>query len=349
LVLDYGKICYLRKDEIKQICKDIDVIAVMREVFKMHAQGQVILPDEAYLSWQNDQNEPARSLNMPGYIGGSLRMAGTKIINGNICNPCRNLPRASGLTLLYDPITARVICIMEASYLSSLRTAGTSALAIDLLRGPAISCVAVIGAGVIAQAHIELLIRHLPEIKRIRLFDIDAQRRTALQRGLASLLQEAQVALEAVSSAEDAIRPAQLIIPATTVTAGYIQFEWLQPGAILVNVSLDDPLPEVVMKASVVVVDDWNVVRNDAKRLLGRMYREGRLLGPDERAERLATSCRRVDAQLGELVIGARKGRQSMEDVILVNPFGLSIEDIALASLVYQKATLCNLGTWLEE
>ena len=37
---------------------------------------------------------------MPAYIGGSLDIAGTKIINGNIANSSRGLPRASGLTLL---------------------------------------------------------------------------------------------------------------------------------------------------------------------------------------------------------------------------------------------------------
>lgn len=341
-------ILYLDKAHVEQICRDIDSIAVIREVFLMHGLEQTVLPEEAYLSWVNDQGEPVRSLGMPGYLGGISRVAGIKIINGNICNPARGIPRASGLTLLYDDTTAQVTCVMEAAYLSSLRTASVTALAVELLQGPPVTSVALIGAGVLAKAHIELLVKKLPHLQRILIFDLSHQRVAALQSDLSELLQTHHVTLQETSTAEAAIRPAQLIIPVTTVTMGYIQFEWLAPGSILVNVSLDDPLPEVVMKATTIVVDDWNLVKKDQRRLLGRMYRDGRLLGPDELSEELSPACRRVDMQLGDLVTGKRVGRQSQDDIILVNPFGLSLEDLALAARVYQKARELNVGVWLK-
>src|SRR5947199_3534290 len=124
-------ILYLCGRDVERACREIDSVAITREVFKMHSAGQTILPDEAYLAWTNDQGESVRRLNMPGYVGGSLDIAGTKIINGNIRNPLRGLPRASGLTLLYDNASVRIVCIMEGSYLSSLRTASVTALAAD--------------------------------------------------------------------------------------------------------------------------------------------------------------------------------------------------------------------------
>src|SRR5947209_5285503 len=128
-------ILYLNRNNVEIVCNTIDPVAVIRDVFKMHASGQVILPDEAYLSWTNDQDEQVRSLNMPAYIGGSLDIAGTKIINGNIANPSRGLPRASGLTLLFDTTSVRVNCIMEGAYLSSLRTASVTLLSAELFKG----------------------------------------------------------------------------------------------------------------------------------------------------------------------------------------------------------------------
>ena len=136
-------------------------------------------------------------------------------------------------------------------------------------------------------------------------------------------------------------------MPATTTTTGYIEFDWLEPGSILVNISLDDPLPEVVFKADKVVVDDWNLVKNDPRRLIGRMYRAGQILGPDDSAEN-QPDARRIDAQLGEVVLGTRSGREHVDDIILVNPFGLAIEDIALATYVYRAALQQNVGIWLE-
>jgi N-[(2S)-2-amino-2-carboxyethyl]-L-glutamate dehydrogenase len=339
---------YLCQKDVERACQKLDSVAVMREVFRLHNAGQTILPDEAYLAWTNDSGESVRSLNMPGYVGGSLGMAGTKIINGNISNPRRGLPRANGLTLLYDKTSVRIICIMEGAYLSSLRTASVTALATELLKGGEIECLAIIGAGVLARAHIELLVKRLPHLHQIWIFDVEKERITALQRELAPLLEASRIEMQPTATAEAAIRSAQLIVPVTTTTVGYIPYHWLQPGSLLVDISLDDPLPEVVFKADKVIVDDWNLVKNDSRRLIGRMYREGQVIGPDDPIEAAGNGCRRIDAQLGEIVAATRIGRCSPNDIILVNPFGLSLEDVALAAYVYQAARDLGVGVLLE-
>src|SRR5579875_859799 len=338
-------ILYLCQKDVERACQAIDSVAVIGEVLRLHDAGQTILPGEAYLAWTNDQGESVRSLNMPGYVGGSIGIAGTKIINGNIANPLRGLPRASGLTLLYDPTSIRINCIMEGAYISSLRTASVTALAADLLKAGEIESLAIIGAGVLARAHIELLAARLPHLRHIRIFDLARERITSLQQQLAHVLETKRIEMQPAATAEEAIRSAQLVVPVTTTTDGYIPYHWLRPGSLLVNISLDDPLPEVVLKADVVVVDDWNLVRNDPRRLLGRMYREGKVTGPDDLPE---AGKRRIDAQLGEIVAGSKPGRRSPQDIILVNPFGLAIEDVGLAACVYRAARDSGLGVWLE-
>ncbi len=339
---------YLNHADVVRACQDVDSVSVMQEVFRLHGSGQTILPDEAYLGWTNDEGESVRSLNMPGFLGGALHIAGTKIINGNISNPRRGLPRASGLMLLYDTTTARVRCIMEGAYLSSLRTASVSALAVDLLQGRQSECMAVIGAGELARAHIQLLAAWLPHLRSIRIYDLDKERITALQREFAPMLHAHNIVLQPVASAEEAIGSAQLVIPATTTTTGYIQYAWLQPGSLLINISLDDPLPEVALKADRIIVDDWNLVKNDSRRLLGRMYREGTIVGPQDTADTGKQASRKIDAQLGDLVTGAKEGRHNAREIILVNPFGLAIEDVALAAHVYQKARAKGIGLLLD-
>ncbi|HET8845357.1 MAG TPA: ornithine cyclodeaminase family protein [Ktedonobacteraceae bacterium] len=338
---------YLCEQEVRKVCTDINSVEIMREAFRLHATGATLLPDEAYLGWENSEGEKVRSLNMPAYLGGTFQIAGTKIINGNIANPRRALPRANGLTILYDDISVRPCCILEGAYLSSLRTASVTALATDLLLGQDVEDVALIGAGVLAQAHIELLLKYFPRIRTIRMFDLDQERITRLQSMLSRTLQQHSVAFLPTKTAEDAIRPARLIVPVTTTTTGYIHYSWLRPGALLVNVSLDDALPSVVFQADSIVVDDWSLVRNDSRRLIGRMYREGKILGPGEPGDVVQGDRRRIDAELGEIVVGKKVGRISPEDIILFNPFGLAIEDIALASQVYRLAQKDGLGMHL--
>ncbi|GCE31303.1 ornithine cyclodeaminase [Dictyobacter alpinus] len=343
------KILYLSQQDVAHICQDLDSVAIIREMFHLHATGQTLLPDEAYMGWTNADGEVVRNLNMPGYLQGSQRRAGTKIINGNIANPNRNLPRASGLTLLYDDTTVRIQCIMDSAFISSLRTASVSALAADLCQGPEVQTLAIIGAGVLAKAHIELLTRRLPALHHVQIFDINRDRADELIKSLSPEMQQ-RLAFHITTSAEAAIRPAQLVIPTTTTTRGYIPFSWLQPGTIIVNVSLDDVLPEVVYQAQKIIIDDWPLVKNDTHRLLGRMYRAGQITGPAGRDEGAASKdgCRGIDAELGELVIGTKKGRETPQDIILVNPFGMAIEDIAIAHRVYQLAQKQQRGIWLE-
>ena len=340
-------ILYLNRNDVVNACNAIDPVAVIRDVLKLHASGQVILPDEAYLSWANNQNEQVRSLNMPAFIGGSYNSAGTKIINSNIANPSRGLPRASGLTLLFDSTSVRVNCIMEGAYLSSLRTASVTLLSAELFKGREIENVAILGAGVLAQTHIELLVKRLPHLRSISIFDLDRTKIATVKAELAAVQQLHDIKWQETSTAEFAIRKAQLIVPVTTTTTGYIQYDWLEPGSILVNISLDDPLPEVVFKADKVIVDDWNLVKNDPRRLIGRMYRAGHILGPSEAVEN-QPHMRRIDAQMGEVVLGTRPGREHADDIILVNPFGLAIEDIALATHMYRAALKMKMGVWLQ-
>lgn len=122
----------------------------------------------------------------------------------------------------------------------------------------------------------------------------------------------------------------------------------MQKGSILIHVSLDDVLPEVVFKADRVIVDDWELIRNDTRCLFGRLYRRGKLLGPDKAIPTDKEHTRQIDAQLGEICAGTKVGRQSLADIILVNPLGLAIEDVALASEVYRQACVSRMGVFLE-
>ncbi|MEK6278969.1 MAG: ornithine cyclodeaminase family protein [Acidobacteriota bacterium] len=340
-------ILYLCRKEVEEICGEIDSVSVMRDLFALHGSGKTILPDEAYLAWTNANGEEVRSLNMPGYVLGQGVLAGTKIINSNPCNVMRGLPRASGLTMLYDGVSTRISCVMDAAHLSSLRTASVTGLAVDLLGIRAIITVAIIGAGALARAHLKLLVRRLPGLRQILLFDVKRERAEELSRELQSGTPP-EIDIRVTSTAEEAIRQAQLIIPVTTVTAGYIRFDWLQPGALLSNVSLDDPFPEVVLKAHKVIVDDWKLVKADKRRLIGRMYGEGKVVGPESPWVGSQNGTRRIDAEFGEVVLGTKVGRESDDEIILFNPFGLAIEDVALAAVVYRVAKESGVGKLLE-
>lgn len=348
-------ILYLSRREVELASRDIDPIAAVKGALELHARGETVLPAEAYLGWSNRTGESARSLSMPAYLGDGVGVAGVKVINANPANLDRGLPRASGLTLVFDPETGRPLAIMEAAYLSSLRTAAVTTIAAELLARPGSECLAIIGAGALGRVHLDLLTRRLPSLREVRVCDLRIERAAALARELAPALERGGIELKLHRSPQRAIAPAQIVVTVTTATSGYIRLSWLGAGTLLVNVSLDDPLPEVVMGADRLIVDDWNLVRADGRRLLGRLFRSGALIGPEDEApggapRRLGVGDgrrKRVDAELGQVVTGAREGRGRDDELIFVNPFGLAIEDICLGQRVLERARERRLGTQL--
>jgi ornithine cyclodeaminase len=135
-------------------------------------------------------------------------------------------------------------------------------------------------------------------------------------------------------TAEEAVREGEVVITCTVADSPYIPYSWFKKGVFISNVSIMDLHKEVFLKADKVVVDDW-FQSNREKKVINQLVLEGLF------------SREQLHAELGEIVIGQRPGRESNEEIILLNPMGMAIEDIACAQVIYQKAIAAQVGTWL--
>jgi ornithine cyclodeaminase len=334
---------YLNRADVVRAAGGLDPVAIIREALTLHAEGRTTLPDEAYLRWSASDGSFARSLTLPGALWGERPAIGVKMINSSLGNPGRRLPRAQGLTALFDLDTAYPVALLEGAYLSALRTSGYTALSVLLLGRGHLGKIAVIGCGALADAHVRLLASRFPDVW-FSLYDEIPQRHDDLVAALAADGFDCRP----VASAEDAVREAAVVITTTTTTVGYLPFRWLAPGALVAHVSLDDVLPDVVAQCALLIVDDWRLVSADDRRLLGRMFRSGDLLGPKgEPYARIGSAARKVDAELADVVTGRHPGRASADQIILSNPFGMGILDVALAAEVLRAAERDGIGTML--
>jgi 2,3-diaminopropionate biosynthesis protein SbnB len=287
-----------------------------------------------YLRWRGESNHIAdRIIAMPAYLGGDEPAAGIKWIGSKHDNPSRHgVERASSLTILNDVETHYPLAILESGLISCCRTAAVTAVAARHLAREGFTSVACLGCGPIGRMQVQTLLEQFPGIRSLHLYDVDP---LAAGRHAQILATEApQVAVHLASTAEEAVRAGEVVVTATVADAPYLRFDWLKPGSFLSNVSIMDVHKEVFLRVDKVVVDDWDQC-NREKKVIHQLVEEGHF------------SRETLHAELGQVVAGLRPGRQSPEEIILLNPMGMAVEDIACARAVYDMALNSGVGTWL--
>jgi ornithine cyclodeaminase/alanine dehydrogenase-like protein (mu-crystallin family) len=80
---------------------------------------------------------------------------------------------------------------------------------------------------------------------------------------------------------------------------------------------------------------DWRELDDEVLER-ARVYVDSREAAQKESGDVMAAG--EVFAEVGEVLSGAKPGRQSEEEVTLFKSLGLAVEDVATAELVYRKA-----------
>lgn len=258
-------------------------------------------------------------LGMPGAIPG-LPMA-VKLVTVFHGNAARGLPGHQALICLFDSETGSPRAVMDGTAITALRTAGASALSTRLLARPDARVLAIVGAGVQGTAHLKLLpVAHPFETIHVAsLYPADAQQLAA---------QDPRAV--AVASIEEAVRGADVVCLCTTSAQPVIELEWLAPGTHLTSVGYRPPggelAPEIVAAA--------------------RLFVETRqaFQPPPVGSSELAGADAEAAAELGEVLLGRRPGRQSNAELTVYKSMGHAMEDLVAANLVYQRALIDGAG-----
>lgn len=308
-------------------------VEAISEGLATHARGAYVQPLKPYLRWPGADHIADRIIAMPCYLGGEDPIAGLKWIGSRQHNPaCFGLERASAVVVLNDAKTNYPIAIMEGGLISGMRTAAITAVATEHLARRDFTDVACIGCGPIARMQMQTLLEQFPSIERLHLFDLSPSAAQALSRTLKESFPE--VAMLSAVSAEAAVREGDVVVTCTVADAPYLAFEWLKAGAFVSNVSIMDVHKDVYEKADKVVVDDWDQ-SNREKKIINQLVLEGRF------------SRERLHAELGEIVIGERTGRERDDEIILLNPMGMALDDLVCARHFYRLAQAQGVGTRL--
>ena len=202
-----------------------ELVEGLAEAFIALSRGEVVAPPRVQVS-----TELGYSLSMPVYRAGGPIMV--KIVNVFDENVDRGLPSHHALICLFDSETGEATAIVDATGITATRTAAASALSTKLLAREDAKVMTIVGAGVQARAHLELLplVRDLDEIRIV-------SRRLEAAQILAQLHPRAR----AVELAEEGIRSGDIVALCTSSGTAVLDPFWIEPGTHVTSVGYRAP------------------------------------------------------------------------------------------------------------
>jgi N-[(2S)-2-amino-2-carboxyethyl]-L-glutamate dehydrogenase len=289
--------CLSQEDVVEAGGLDMDAcLEVIGATLVLHQRGETVSPKKAVIHWGDDldtDEKLGRIMAMPAYVGGSTRMAGLKWIPSVPQNPGRGLPRGIGVILLSDPETGVPVAFLDGTVVSAMRTGAVSGVAARALARNGARVLGLLGAGVQARTQLMALERTLPALEEIRIFDP--------ADGKAEELATARSdgpSRRAVANSEEAVRGADVVVPATMAAEPFIPAAWLAPGTLVLSVSSLDLAVDVIEAADLVVADDV-------------AHETGHASRPLARAEAAGVLDREAVVPLGAILAGDHPGRTS--------------------------------------
>ena len=298
----------LNEEEVRRLLDPRALLQALADAFRALTSGEVTAPDRNEVELQG-----AFLLGMPGRHHSTMAVKVVTVFESN-----RALPSHLATIGLYDTETGACAAFIDGTYITALRTSAAAALATDLLARRDARTLAIIGAGVQGEHHLLTfpLVRQFDDIRIASLIPEDAERLAACHPAARA------------TSAEEAVTGADVVALATHAAIPVIEPKWIAPGTHVSSVGYHPPHGEL------------------PRDLTGRLFVETRLAfaAPPVGCAELAGVDPASATELGEVLLGIRRGRRHADEVTIYKAMGHVIEDIAAAELAVAEAQRTGTG-----
>jgi len=322
-----SELLVLGHDDVKRLLPMEECIELMASVLADLARGNVWHPLRFVIRPPDEQSFMGL---MPAHRSAPEAAYGLKVICIFPENPERGLDAHQGGVLLFDGETGELRALLDASAVTEIRTAAVSGVATRLLAREDARELAILGSGVQGRSHLEAMAKVWP-FERARVFS----RRPEHARAFAAEAR-APFPVEAVASAEEAVRGADVVVTATTSREPIVRRDWLKPGAHVNAVGSSIPtareLDTDAIVAAALFADARESMVNEGGDYLFAAREAG--IGPEH-----------IRAELGEVLVGSADGRRDEDELTVFKSLGIAAEDLAAAEYVYARVAAAGAGT----
>jgi alanine dehydrogenase len=307
-----------------------EAIEAVKQAFAQLSAGRASVPLRTQLPVPKHNGV---TLFMPAYLEETNSLA-VKIVSVFPDNLELGLPTIHALIVVVDATTGQPIAAVDGTYLTALRTGAASGAATDLLARLDARRVAIFGAGTQGRSQLQAVCE-VRDVIKVWVYD---QVRARAEQYVAEMKQQSPkipADIEVAHSPAEAVADADVICTATTSNTPVFRDASLKPGVHINGIGCYTPQMQEVDEATVarakIVVDSRAACLAEAGDLIIPMNK-GLISEKD------------IHAELGELVLGRKAGRETEEEVTFFKSVGNAVQDAAVARLALLAATTKDLG-----
>lgn len=237
-----------------------------------------------------------------------------------------------GTILLFDAKSCALICIMDGSLITGLRTGAAGAVSVKALARKNARTIASIGTG--NQARMQ--IRAINEILKIEeIYAWDSTYETS-SKYKADIEREFGIPVTVASSKKEAVERADILITTTRGKGSLVEAEWVKPGTHIVAIGTDQrgkqELDPELFRNAKIIVDS-----------LSQCTEKGETWHP---LDKNIITKDDIHGEIGEVLLGRKPGRESDAEITIFDSTGMAIQDNTTANKIYQNAIANNVGTF---
>lgn len=316
---------YLGRSDLVRLGFDMaQVIETVEKAILQQGAGATVMPAKTTLAWKNGGR-----LNGNAAFVADPPSLGIKWNAEVPANVAQGLPNLTALVLLNDPETGFPTAVLDGTWITAMRTGAVSALSARHFAPKSVETLSLIGCGVQMRTQLLGLLSVLSPAA-IRIFDIVPAAAQAFARQMEARTDRA---IAIAPSAEDAVRGADVVVSATKfalIPEPTLSAAWIKPGALVVPIDVATAWDaETYLSADIFVTDRWDVLQSVAA------------------AGHFPRGLPRCHGELHEILSGAKPGRSSDAETIVVMNEGMPIEDTSVGQLALDRARAMGIGRTL--
>ncbi|MFZ7104707.1 MAG: ornithine cyclodeaminase family protein [Peptococcaceae bacterium] len=246
-------------------------------------------------------------------------------------NYAKDLTNHQSTMMLFDPCTGAPRALFAANYITKIRTAALGAVGCKYLARKDSKILTVIGAGLQGKNQLLATLKVLPGVQKVQVYDLNA---LAAEKMAGEMAQQIKPEIAYRDDVQSICENADVILTTTPSYQFIVRADWIKPGTHLNCIGSDtrgkqEIDPQIFTKAKIVVDNLEQCITIGETQ---HAFRQGLISKED------------IHGEIGEIILGTKSGRSKPEEITVFDTTGVTIQDLATAGKIMEKAVILNKG-----